>query len=160
VNLILTKGDHAMNTSYGAIERQLQSKGITSPTIRDVSDAVIAIRRAKLPDPEELGNSGSFFKNPVLNESEFNSFSKSHPEAPYFKVGDGTVKIPAGWLIENTGYKGKSLGNAGVHKDQALVLVNLGGASGEEILKLARSIQKDVSQKYHIELVPEVNILG
>ncbi|MGI9546210.1 MAG: UDP-N-acetylmuramate dehydrogenase, partial [Flavobacteriaceae bacterium] len=91
VNLILTKGDHAMNTSYGAIERQLESKGISSPTIRDVSDAVIAIRRAKLPDPEELGNSGSFFKNPVLNESEFNSFSKSHPEAPYFKVGDGTV---------------------------------------------------------------------
>lgn len=160
VNLILSKGNHLLNTSYGAIEQQLQSKGISKPTIRDVSDAVIAIRRAKLPDPNKLGNSGSFFKNPVLNKNEFTIFSKKHPEAPFYEVGDGTVKIPAGWLIEKTGYKGKCVGNAGVHKDQALVLVNLGGASGEEILKLARSIQRDVSQKYNIELMPEVNIVG
>lgn len=160
VNLILTKKDHPLNTSYGAIEKQLASDGIEDPTIRDVSNAVIAIRSKKLPDPKVLGNSGSFFKNPILDEKEFKLFFQRHPEAPFYEVGDGTIKIPAGWLIEKSGYKGKQLGNAGVHKDQALVLVNLGQASGKEILELSLAIQKDVAQKFGIELLPEVNIIG
>jgi len=159
VTLILSKRDHVLNTSYGAIEDELRSAKINNPTIRDVSNAVIAIRQRKLPDPKVLGNSGSFFKNPVLNEVQFEKFSENHPDAPHYKVGDGTIKVPAGWLIEQTGYKGKKVGEAGVHKEQALVLVNLGNAKGSEILQLARSIQKDVLQRFGIHLVPEVNII-
>jgi UDP-N-acetylmuramate dehydrogenase len=159
VTLILRKKDHKLNTSYGAIEDQLGSQNITEPTIREVSEAVIAIRQKKLPDPNVLGNSGSFFKNPVLNERQFRMFSENHPDAPFYRLEDNTVKVPAGWLIEQTGYKGKRIGDAGVHKDQALVLVNFGNATGLEIRRLARSIQNDVSQKFGIELIPEVNII-
>ena len=159
VNLILIKKDHQLRTSYGAIEEELQTKKIVDPTIRDVSNAVISIRRRKLPDPEVLGNSGSFFKNPVVPAETFANFHKANPEAPHYPVGDGTYKIPAGWLIEHCGYKGKRVGNAGVHKDQALVLVNYGNASGKEILELANSIRKDVKTKFGIELIPEVNII-
>ena len=160
VNLILTKKDHHINTSYGAIEQYLQEAGIEKPSIGDVSDAVIAIRRSKLPDPAILGNSGSFFKNPIISEEQFASLVKVYPELPSYKNEQGTYKIPAGWLIERCGYKGKRYGDAGVHENQALVLVNYGSASGAELLKLAKTIQSDVEKSFGIELVPEVNILG
>lgn len=159
VNLILSKKNHRINTSYGAITKELESHKISEPTIRDVSDAVIRIRQSKLPDPKVLGNSGSFFKNPVLSSESFSKFSEKFPEAPYYKAADGTYKVPAGWLIEKCGFKGKRYGDAGVHKDQALVLVNYGSASGAEIMELANTIQKEVHNTYGIELIPEVNII-
>ena len=160
VNLRLTKKDHALNTSYGAIDQELESNRITKPSIQDVSRAVIAIRRRKLPDPNELGNSGSFFKNPVLSSPQFLEFQKVHPNAPYYKVSESEYKVPAGWLIEACGFKGKRFGDAGVHKNQALVLVNYGKASGAEILALAEEIQEAVFAKFEIKIRPEVNIIG
>ena len=160
VNLKLTKKDHLLHTSYGAIEEELEKQGIKTPTIKDISKAVIAIRRRKLPDPEKLGNSGSFFKNPVIDRAEFLNFQEKHPEAPYYKVSENAYKVPAGWLIEQSGFKGKRFGDAGVHKHQALVLVNYGNARGNEILELARTIQKTVLDKFGINIHPEVNIIG
>ena len=160
VNLILTKKDHSLNTSYGAIEQYLQLQGIEKPSIRDVSNAVLAIRRSKLPDPAELGNSGSFFKNPVVSAEKHASLSKAYPELPSYKNEQGSYKIPAGWLIEKCGYKGKRFDDAGVHENQALVLVNYGDASGADLLKLAKTIQSDVEKTFGIELTAEVNILG
>lgn len=159
VTLELSKKNHKLNSSYGAIESELERMKISLPTIQDISNAVISIRQSKLPDPKELGNSGSFFKNPVVSKSEFDIFSKSHPEAPFYKVSEDAFKIPAGWLIENCGYKGKRFGDAGVHKNQALVLVNHGKATGKEILDLAYRIISDVKNKFAIEIVPEVNII-
>ena len=159
VRLRLSKKDHELNTSYGAIDVELENNKVLNPTIQDVSRAVIAIRQRKLPDPEELGNSGSFFKNPVLNAPEFLAFQKEHPKAPYYKVSDESFKIPAAWLIEACGYKGRKFGDAGVHKNQALVLVNYGSASGEDILRLAQKIQEDVYSKFRIKILPEVNII-
>ncbi len=159
VDLRLTKRSHKLNTSYGAIEAELEKRNVTDPDIRDISKAVIAIRQSKLPDPKEIGNSGSFFKNPVLNREAFETFSKIHPMAPYYRVSDEEFKVPAGWLIEQCGYKGKRFGDAGVHKNQALVLVNYGGASGQEILDLSKRIQNEVQQKFGIKIVPEVNII-
>ncbi len=159
VNLKLAKPPHKLNTSYGAIESQLKEKKIITPTIKDVSDAVITIRQKKLPDPSRLGNSGSFFKNPVITKNEFNSFLENNPEAPFYKISDSAYKIPAGWLIEQCGFKGKRFGDAGVHKNQALVLVNFGGASGSDLLKLANKIQDAVLTRYGIEIKPEVNII-
>ena len=158
-NLRLSNNNHTLNTSYGAIEAQLEKDSITHPTIKDISNAVIAIRQNKLPDPAELGNSGSFFKNPVVSKSEFEEFSKIHPEAPYYKVSEGYYKIPAGWLIEQSGYKGKRFGDAGVHKNQALVLVNYGKGKGADIRTLAFKIQASVSDRFGIELTPEVNMI-
>ncbi|MCL4114612.1 UNVERIFIED_CONTAM: hypothetical protein GTU68_005346 [Idotea baltica] len=159
ITLSLTIKDHQLNTSYGAIENELESNKITKPTLSDISNAVIAIRQRKLPDPKVLGNSGSFFKNPVISTHEFGIFSKAHPEAPFYKVSDETYKIPAGWLIEQCGYKGKRFGDAGVHKNQALVLVNYNNATGKEILELAYQIIADVKKKYGISITPEVNII-
>ncbi len=160
VNLRLTKNQHVLNTTYGAIEAQLENDSITDPTIKDISNAVITIRQSKLPDPTELGNSGSFFKNPLVSKSEFEKFSKIYPEAPYYKVSEDLYKIPAGWLIEQCGFKGKRFGDAGVHKNQALVLVNYGNATGEEIIKLAFDIINTVEKKFGIRMSPEVNIIG
>lgn len=160
VTLRLTKKNHVLNTSYGAIEKQLEEQGVDHPTITDISNAVIAIRRRKLPDPNELGNSGSFFKNPIVNATEFKAFSTKHPEAPYYKIDGDTYKIPAGWLIEQCGYKGKRFGDAGVHTEQALVLVNHANATGIEILELAHNIMASVQTKFGIEISPEVNIIG
>ncbi|WP_430966098.1 UDP-N-acetylmuramate dehydrogenase [Spongiimicrobium sp. 2-473A-2-J] len=157
--LKLTKRNHKLNTTYGAIEAELQKKGITHPTINEVSQAVISIRKSKLPDPKELGNSGSFFKNPVLDKSEFDRFHQRYADAPYYKVSEDTYKVPAGWLIEQCGFKGKRYGDAGVHKRQALVLVNYGSASGKEIMDLADKIQKSVLDKFNIRILPEVNII-
>jgi UDP-N-acetylmuramate dehydrogenase len=159
VKLKLTKNNHRLNTFYGAIEEELQVNQIIHPTIKDISNAVVAIRKRKLPDPKEIGNSGSFFKNPVVSKKTFEAFRKKNPDAPFYDMGNKTYKIPAGWLIEQSGYKGKRFGDAGVHQKQALVLVNYGNATGEEILGLAYKIKKEVLNKFKISIVPEVNII-
>lgn len=159
VKFKLTTKDHQLNTSYGAIETEMELQQVVHPTIKDISNAVVAIRKSKLPDPKVLGNSGSFFKNPVLTKNEFELFIKHNPEAHFYKVSEDEFKVPAGWLIEQSGFKGKRFGDAGVHKNQALVLVNYGNASGKEIIELAQTIQKKVWDNYHIEIVPEVNII-
>lgn len=148
-----------LNISYGAIEDTLKEMGVSSPTIKDVSDAVIAIRSSKLPNPAEIGNAGSFFKNPIVDNEFAQKMLSKHPNMPSYKVGDDQTKIPAGWLIEQAGWKGKSFGNYGVHKNQALVLVNYGGAKGDEIKQLAFDIQEDVKQQFDIDISPEVNFV-
>ncbi|TXD48257.1 UDP-N-acetylmuramate dehydrogenase [Polaribacter sp. IC073] len=159
VGFKLTKKDHKLNTSYGAIETELTSKNIARPTLKDVSDAVIAIRKSKLPDPKEIGNSGSFFKNPVISKKQFLELQKEHPNMPNYPVSSIEVKVPAGWLVEQSGFKGKRFGDAGVHEKQALVLVNYGNASGEEIYQLAQKIQETVFNNFRISLEIEVNVI-
>jgi len=159
VTLRLTKKDHPLHTNYGAIETELRERGIVYPTIRDISDVVIAIRRQKLPDPKVLGNSGSFFKNPVLARKAFDKLQKRNPEVPFYELDGDLFKIPAAWLIEQCGFKGKRFGDAGVHEKQALVLVNYGQATGREILELAQKIQGEVKRTFGLELLPEVNII-
>lgn len=159
VTFRLTTKDHVLNTSYGAIENALKEKNITSPTIKDISEAVIAIRKSKLPDPKEIGNSGSFFKNPVITSENFAELQKLHPDIPFYQVDKNNTKIPAGWLIEQSGFKGKRWGDAGVHAKQALVLVNYDNASGQELLELSKRIQKTVKEKFGIILETEVNII-
>lgn len=148
---------------YGNIRGALAAKGITMPTAKDVRDTVIEIRNAKLPDPKVQGNAGSFFMNPIVDKPTFERLKNEHPGLRYFEIpsADGTAikyKIPAGWMIEQCGWKGKRLGNAGVHDKQALVLVNLGGATGNDIVELMHAVQKDVKDKFGLDLKPEVNI--
>lgn len=150
--------NHLLHTNYGAIQKIFQTLGITDPTIKDVSNAVIQIRKEKLPDPKILGNSGSFFKNPIISSTHLDKITESFPEIPHYNVNPGEYKIPAGWLIENAGLKGYRVGDAGVHKNQALVLVNYGSATGEEILNLSKKVQKKIKEMYGIDLQPEVNI--
>ncbi|MCL6275208.1 UDP-N-acetylmuramate dehydrogenase [Muricauda sp. 2012CJ35-5] len=159
VILKLSKINHQLNTGYGVIEEELKRKGVIYPTIQDISEAVIVIRQSKLPNPKEIGNSGSFFKNPVVSKKTFEKFHKKNPDAPYYEVDKNQFKIPAGWLIQQCGYKGKRFGDAGVHEKQALVLVNYGNASGSEILELAEKIQTEVSKTFKIQITPEVNII-
>ncbi|MCQ0111191.1 UDP-N-acetylmuramate dehydrogenase [Zhouia amylolytica] len=159
LSLKLTTSAHQLHTEYGAIQNTLNEKGISKPSIQDISKAVISIRQSKLPDPDKIGNSGSFFKNPVITDVEFNNFISKHPEAPHYKVSENQVKIPAGWLIEQAGFKGKRYGDAGVHKNQALVLVNHGNATGKEILNLANTIISTVKERFGITLEQEVNII-
>ncbi|SNR16297.1 UDP-N-acetylmuramate dehydrogenase [Tenacibaculum jejuense] len=159
VSFKLTKKDHVLNTSYGAIETELASKNITNPTIKNVSDAVIAIRQSKLPDPKEIGNSGSFFKNPVISISLFENLKEQFPNIPSYPVSDEEIKVPAGWLIEQSGFKGKRFGDYGVHEKQALVLVNYGNASGKDIYKLAQQIQNTIKENFKIDLEIEVNVI-
>lgn len=159
VTLKLTKKNHKLNTSYGAIEQELAKHEISNPTLKDVSNAVIRIRNSKLPDPKDLGNSGSFFKNPIVDQTTFEEFNSNNPEAPFYKISDTQYKIPAGWLIEQCGFKGKRFGDAGVHEKQALVLVNYGNATGKEILKLAHTIVAAVEKKFNIKIAPEVNLI-
>ncbi|MGQ3679254.1 UDP-N-acetylmuramate dehydrogenase [Tenacibaculum discolor] len=159
VSFKLTKNNHKLNTSYGAIESELSSKGITNPTIKDISDAVITIRQSKLPDPKEIGNSGSFFKNPVISKEHFEKLQKNYPSIPSYVISDTEIKVPAGWLIEQSGFKGKRFGNYGVHEKQALVLVNYGDASGKEIYELAQKIQRTIKNTFDINLEIEVNII-
>ena len=159
VSFELTKTNHQLNTSYGAIEVALQEKKITNPTIKDVSDAVISIRKSKLPDPKEIGNSGSFFKNPAISTEQFSQLQKEYPAIPSYKISEATTKVPAGWLVEQCGFKGKRFGDAGVHEKQALVLVNYANASGLEIYNLGKSIQQTVFNKFKIDLEIEVNII-
>lgn len=159
VTFSFTKKNHNINSGYGAIENQLLKESISNPTIKDISNAVIAIRQSKLPDPKESGNSGSFFKNPIVTKEIFTRFSATYPEAPFYKVSDDCFKIPAGWLIEQCGFKGKRFGDAGVHKNQALVLVNYDNATGKDILDLAAKIIEEVKRKFEIEISPEVNLI-
>lgn len=153
------KKEHVLNTSYGAIEEKLVGMGITDPDIKDVSDAVIAIRSSKLPDPKQIGNAGSFFKNPVISFDLFNELKQTYPDISAYPQADGTVKVAAGWLIEKAGWKGKRFDNYGVHKDQALVLVNYGGAQGHDIFNLSEKILVDIQSKFNITLEREVNII-
>jgi len=159
VTLNLSKKNHNTTIAYGTIQDELDKMKIKNPTIQDISKAVIAIRQSKLPDPKILGNSGSFFKNPIITITQFNTFSAAHPDAPFYKVSEEEFKIPAGWLIEKSGFKGKRFGDAGVHEKQALVLVNYGNATGTEILALAQKIQKEVKNSFGIDIETEVNIL-
>lgn len=154
----LTKQNHVLKTSYGAIHAELDANHIANPTIKDVSNAVIAIRTSKLPDPAEIGNSGSFFKNPIVSKAQFDHLFQKYPTMPFYVIDDNWVKIPAGWLIEQTGFKGYRLGDAGVHVKQALVLVNYGKAKGHQIKKLAFTIQEEVFKIFEITITPEVNI--
>ncbi|NJY63812.1 UDP-N-acetylmuramate dehydrogenase [Salinimicrobium sp. CDJ15-81-2] len=158
VSFRLSKKDHKLNTSYGSIDTFLEEKGIREPGIKNISEAVINIRQSKLPDPKELGNSGSFFKNPVVPKPMLEKLQKEYPEMPFYVLDEERVKIPAGWLIDRAGLKGYREGDAGVHKKQALVLVNYGNATGQEILALSQKIQNKIYAMFSIEITPEVNI--
>ena len=145
-----------LKLDYGNIRTELQSK--EHVTISDVRQAIIDIRSTKLPDPKLLGNAGSFFMNPVVSREKFLSIQKDYPQMPFYEVDNG-VKIPAGWMIEQCGWKGKSLGRAAVHDKQALVLINLGGATSNEIIALSDAVCKSVKDKFGVDIHPEVNFI-
>lgn len=155
----LTKRYHKLNINYGTIASELETMGITNPNIQDISKAVITIRESKLPNPKDIGNSGSFFKNPIISKNQFNYLVESFKDIPSYPVSENEVKVPAGWLIEKAGFKGKRFGDYGVHKKQALVLVNYGGANGTDILNLSELIQKTIKRIFGILIEAEVNIL-
>jgi UDP-N-acetylmuramate dehydrogenase len=149
-----------LNLKYGAIEQELTNRGITNPTIKDVSQVVSHIRVSKLPDPSTIGNAGSFFKNPVITTDQFESVHSKFPEIVNYPAGDGQIKLAAGWLIEQCGWKGKVVGHTGTWKNQALVLVNHGGATGEEVYSLSSQIIDSVYSKFGVLLEREVNIVN
>jgi len=159
ITLTLTKKNHRLNTSYGAIHETLSSMNIEQPTIKSISDAVIAIRQSKLPDPRVIGNAGSFFKNPSITVNHYQSLQKTNTTIPSYPSANQEVKVPAGWLIEQCGWKGKKINHVGVHPKQALVLVNYGDGKGEDVFDLAVKIASSVKEKFNIELTPEVNII-
>jgi UDP-N-acetylmuramate dehydrogenase len=159
VTLKLTKRDHQFNISYGAIDDTLKQLGVKTLSLKAISDAVIFIRSNKLPDPSRIGNAGSFFKNPSIQADLLDFLKKDYPNIPSFPSTDGLVKIPAAWLIEQCGWKGKTFDNIGVHQHQALVLVNYGGGKGEKIWELAMKIKESVKEKFNIALHPEVNVI-
>lgn len=146
-------------TGYADVAGELEARRIKQPTAREIADAVIAVRTRKLPDPARLGNTGSFFKNPVVDAARFARLAARYPEMPRYAQPDGTVKLAAGWLIERCGWKGKQLGPVGVYEKQALVLVNRGGARGEDVLRLARAIQESVRAMFGVELEIEPTVL-
>jgi len=160
VTLRLTKKKHKIHSSYGSLKEQLAQLNITSPTIHDVSKAVIEIRQSKLPDPSIMGNAGSFFKNPIITNIQLESLKKSWPSIPFYPSENQTFKVPAGWFIENCGWKGKRIGNVGVHQHQALVIVNYNDATGEEIFRLSEQICHDVEEKFGVKLMREVNTVA
>ena len=143
---------------YGNIRTSLAAKHISEPTAQQLRDVIIEIRNAKLPDPKVEGNAGSFFMNPIVEKAKYDELAAQYPGMPHYTIDAEHEKIPAGWMIDQCGWKGKSLGRAGVHDKQALVLVNRGGATGEEIVKLCETIRKDVFEKFGIEIHPEVNV--
>lgn len=147
------------NIQYGDIQKTLEEMRVQELSIKAVSDAVIKIRSSKLPNPSELGNAGSFFKNPVVAKSLVEALLLKYPLMPNYPQADGSVKVPAGWLIEQCGWKGKVVGHTGSHKSQALVLVNYGGATGNEIYQLAMDIKQSVKDKFGIDIEPEVNLI-
>jgi UDP-N-acetylmuramate dehydrogenase len=149
-----------LRAQYADLQRELAARGITAPTPRDVFDAVCAIRRAKLPDPAQIGNAGSFFRNPVLDAADAARLLAAHPDAPHYPAAGGAVKFAAAWLIDRCGWKGARRGDAGVHERQALVLVNHGQATAAELLALAREIQADVQARYGVAIEPEPVIVG
>ena len=150
--------DYIPKVDYGNIKSELERKGISLPTMKDIRDVVISIRKDKLPDPEVEGNAGSFFMNPIVEKATFMNLLEQYPDMPHYNVDSEREKIPAGWMIDQCGWKGKTLGKAGVHDRQALVLVNRGGATGKDILLLCNTIRNDVRQKFGIDIHPEVNI--
>ena len=143
---------------YGNIRTSLTAKGIENPTAQQLRDVIIEIRNAKLPDPKVQGNAGSFFMNPIVEKAKYEELAAQYPGMPHYTIVAGHEKIPAGWMIDQCGWKGKSLGRAGVHDKQALVLVNRGGATGQEIVNLCETIRKDVKLKFGIDIHPEVNV--
>ena len=143
---------------YGNIRTSLAAKGIENPTAQQLRDVIIEIRNAKLPDPKVQGNAGSFFMNPIVEKAKYEELAALYPGMPHYTIDAEREKIPAGWMIDQCGWKGKSLGRAGVHDKQALVLVNRGGATGQEIVNLCETIRKDVKQKFGIDIHPEVNV--
>lgn len=155
----LTNRNHKLKTSYGAIQEELEARKINSPTIKEISDVVTAIRQSKLPDPKEIGNAGSFFKNPVVEHAVLQQILKKYPDAPNYPSPNGKVKLAAGWLIDKAGWKGKTFDQFGVHKNQALVLVNYNSAQGSDIYKLSENILQDIYQKFGVSLEREVNII-
>ena len=159
ITLRLSNRNHVINYKYDALLNQLALDGVTIPNIDDVARAVTQVRQSKLPNPSLIGNAGSFFKNPVVSSDRLSVLKKSHPSIPSYSFENQSFKVPAGWLIENCGWKGKRIGNVGVHKDQALVIVNHGNAIGKEIFQLSENILQDVKSKFGIELMREVNII-
>lgn len=159
VTLTLTRNQHQFNLRYGALSETLHAVQPHDVSLKMISDAVIHIRRSKLPDPTVVGNAGSFFKNPTITHDHFEVLKKQYPTMPGYQSENQQIKVPAGWLIEQCGWKGKRIGAVGVHHQQALVLVNHGTARGQEILDLAHRISSSVQQQFHIALIPEVNII-
>ena len=153
-------GHHVINQSYGAIGARLLSKNISEPNIKDISNAVIEIRESKLPDPSQIGNAGSFFKNPIVSGEVFKQLEMDFPNVAAYPLDDGTVKLAAGWLIDQCGWKGKREGDVGTYKNQALVIVNHGNATGKEIIALSKNIQRSVLHKFGVSLEAEVNIIS
>ena len=158
VTFRLSKTNHVINSEYKPLKNLLNERGIITPTIQDISKLVIEIRTNKLPDPKKIGNCGSFFKNPIISNLKFKNLFKKFNTIPNYKISKNEVKIPAAWLIEECGFKGKIEGKTGTHKKHALVIVNNGGASGEEIYKFSQKIKKSVLKKFNILLEEEVNI--
>lgn len=159
VRLKLKNRNHKINSSYGGINDELKKLKISKPTIKDISNVVCSIRKRKLPDPKIIGNAGSFFKNPVVKKDKLEWIKKYFNDVPSYKLDDKNYKIPAAWLIESAGLKGKELDGFGIHKTQPLVLVNYGGAKGEDIYKLSLSIKEIIFKIFKIELETEVNII-
>ncbi len=143
---------------YGNIKATLAERGINSPTAVELRQAIIDIRRAKLPDPKIVGNAGSFFMNPVVSASHFERMLAQYPDMPHYRIDEDHVKIPAGWMIDKCGWRGRTIGHVGVHEKQALVLVNRGGATGSEVVELYKAIQRDVKDRFGIDIYPEVNV--
>ncbi len=158
VSLTLSKHP-ALNISYGSIKEELNKLGKENISVGDVSRVICDIRRSKLPDPEEIGNAGSFFKNPEVSKNKFENLKEKYPNIVGYKLNDGKIKIPAGWLIEQSGLKGKRIGNTGTHVNQALVIVNYGNATGAEILKFKDHIKNEIVKRFGIELEEEVNVV-
>ena len=155
----LLPAETQLNVAYGNIRAELERRGIDKPTADELRSAIIGIRQNKLPDPAVEGNAGSFFMNPVVPRAKYEELAALYEGMPHYDVDDEHVKIPAGWMIEQCGWKGKSLGRAGVHAKQALVLVNRGGATGDEVVRLCEAIRRDVKEKFGINIYPEVNIV-
>jgi UDP-N-acetylmuramate dehydrogenase len=158
VTFKLSSKNHKVNTEYGAIRQELQKQDLM-PSIHNIAQAVISIRLQKLPNPAEIGNSGSFFKNPIVDKATFTSLKEQYPHVAHYVLESGKVKLAAGWLIEQAGWKGYRKGDAGVHAKQALVLVNYGKASGTEIYSLAKEVSESVFRKFAVKIIPEVNII-
>ncbi len=160
VNITLElKKNPVLNINYGDVKAILESQNINNPSIKDVSDAIISIRQSKLPDPKIIGNSGSFFKNPIVSLNQLELIKKKYPNVVNYKINENEFKIAAGWMIERAGWKGKKFNNYGVHEKQALVLVNYGLANGMEIFNLSEEIILDIKDKFGIKLEREVNII-